>query len=140
MISRWEIFEPGETKPFADRVHITLNRKHVFCMNANVQEMLGRPEAVVLMFDRKENIIGLSAAPITVKGTFRLLPMGRGHSHRIIRASSFCRHFGICLDNTSAFLQPRLDEDGVLLLDLKAITPARARRRSKRKTASGCGG
>jgi hypothetical protein len=137
MIGRWEIFEPGENKPFAERVHITLNRRHIFCLNAKVQEMLGRPEAVVLLFDRKEKIIGVSAAPITVKGAFRLQRMGTSLTHGIIRAAPFCRHFGISLDNTSAFVQPRLDEDGVLLLDLKAMTPAKARRTYKRKLATG---
>ena len=128
MIGRWEIYEEGENKPFAERVHVTLNRKHIFCLNAKVHEMMGRPEAVVLMFDRRENVIGLNPAPPSVNGAFRVRPLARRGGHKIIRAAPFCRHFGIRLDHTSAFIAPTLDRDGVLLLDLNAIAPARARR------------
>lgn len=129
MISRWEIFELGENPPFIDRKHITLNRRHNFCLNWKVFEMLGKPEAVVLMFDKREKVIGINAAPASVKGSFRVQPLGGSGRHKIIRAAPFCRHFGICIGHTSAFIEPRMDEDGVLLLDLKATTPARARKR-----------
>ena len=126
MISRWEVFEEGENKPFSERVHITLNRKHVFCLNANIYEML--------MFDRRENVIGLNPAPAGTKGAFSVRPLGLKGSHKIIRAAPFCRHFGISLDCTSAFIAPTLDRDGVLLLDLKSTMPARARRTYKRRS------
>jgi hypothetical protein len=132
MDSRWEIFEVGENKPFAERVHVTLNRKNVFCLNPKVHEMMGRPEAVVLMFDRLENVIGIRPALPTDRGSFRLHPLTRGSSHKIIRAAPFCRRFGISLEGTSAFLAPVVDRDGVLLLDLKMMTPARARRPYKK--------
>lgn len=127
MISRWEIYEEGETKPFSDRVHVSINRKGVMFVNGNAYQKLGKPEAVVLLFDRKEKIIGLNPAPTSVKGAFRLKDHSKGR-HRIINAAPFCRKFGIRIDATSAFVQPRLDSDGILLLDLKSIVPARARR------------
>ena len=131
-MNRWEIFEEGENKPFAERVHVTLNRKHKFCLNGRVHEMMGRPEAVVLMFDWQERAIGIRPASPTDKGSFRLHPLCRGSRHRIIRAAPFCRHFAICVSSTTAFLEPRVDGEGVLLLDLKATTPARSPRLCKR--------
>jgi hypothetical protein len=131
-MNRWEIFEEGENKPFAERVHVTLNRKHKFCLNGRVHEMMGRPEAVVLMFDWQERVIGIRPASPTDKGAFRLHPLCRGSRHRIIRAAPFCRHFAICVSSTTVFLDPRVDGDGVLLLDLKATTPARSPRLCKR--------
>lgn len=131
MIGRWEICEVGGAKPFAERVHVTLNRRNIFCLNAKVFEMLGRPEAVQLLFDKKELVIGLNPAPMNTKGTFRVQPHTNGGTHRIIHAALFCRQFNIMMDGTSAFLDPRLDNDGVLLLDLKAIMPARSRRKPK---------
>ena len=131
MMGRWEIFEPGENKPFKERVHVTLNRKNIFCLNAKVFEMLGEPEAVVLMFDKKEKVIGLRPARLNSTGTFRVQALGTSPTHKIIRAAPFCRAFNIRMDCTTAFLQPRLDDDGVLLLDLRATVPARARRKRK---------
>ena len=130
MISRWEIYEEGETKPFSDRVHVSINRKGVMFVNGTAFELLGRPEAVVLLFDRKEKVIGLNPAPASVKGTFRLKDHSKGR-HRIINAAPFCRKFGIRIDGTSAFVQPWLDDHGILLLDLKSTVPARARRTRK---------
>ena len=127
MISRWELYEEGETKPFTRRVHISINRKGVIFVNGTAHEMLGRPEAVVLLFDRKEKIIGLNPAPASVKGAFRLKDHSKGR-HRVINAAPFCRKFGIVIDRTSAFIQPGLDNDGILQLDLKSIVPARSRR------------
>ena len=134
MIGRWEIYEAGENKPFKERVHVTLNRKNVFCLNKKVFEMLGEPEAVVLMFDKKEKVIGMRPARPSPTGTFRVHPHTSGTTHKIIRAAPFCRAFNIRMDCTSAFVQPRLDDDGVLMLDLKATVPARARRAPRKLT------
>ena len=131
MTGRWEIYEAGENKPFKERVHVTLNRKNIFCLNAKVFEMLGEPEAVVLMFDKKEKVIGLKPARLNTTGTFRVQPLSTSQTHKIIRAAPFCRAFNIRMDCTSAFLQPRIDDDGVLLLDLRAMVPARAHRARK---------
>jgi hypothetical protein len=38
------------------------------------------------------------------------------------------------MDCTSAFVLPRLDDDGVLMLDLKTTVPARARRAPRKLT------
>ena len=134
MIGRWEIYEAGENKPFKERVHVTLNRKSVFCLNTKVFEMLGKPEAVVLMFDKKEKVIGMRSARISSTGTFRVHRHTARETHKVIRPAPFCRAFNIRMDCTSAFMHPRVDDDGVLLLDLKATVPARARRAPRKLT------
>lgn len=132
MTNRWEIFEMGENKPFSERVHVTLNRKHKFCLNGRVHEMMGRPEAVVMMFDWRERVIGIRPASPNDKGAFRLHPLCRGSRYKIIRAAPFCGHFEIRVEATTVFVDPRVDGDGVLLLDLKAVRPARSRRPNER--------
>lgn len=121
MISHWEIFDAGQTVPSDERMHVTLNYKNVIFLNANMHERLGHPEAVVLMFDKVNSVIGINPAPATLPNAFRVKPQTRGR-HRIIHASPFCRHYGIKVDNTMAFLKPEIDEEGVLRLDLKSTT------------------
>ena len=112
-------------------VEIIADPSRLKILNAKVFEMLGEPEAVVLMFDKKEKVIGLRPARLNSTGTFRVQALGTSPTHKIIRAAPFCRAFNIRMDCTTAFLQPRLDDDGVLLLDLRATVPARARRKRK---------
>ena len=127
MTNRWEIFEDGENKPFSERVHVSLNRKHIFCLNGKVHKMMGQPEAVVMMFDWQERVIGIRPASLRDKGAFRLHPLTRRSRYKIIRAAPFCGHFGISVSATTVFLDPKVDAEGLLRLDLKESAPAKTR-------------
>ncbi len=124
MISHWEEFKPGPTPKLEERLHATLSRKGLIFLNGNIHELMGGPDAVVLLFDKINSVIGLNPVSPNVSNAFRLKPKPPGR-HRIIHASPFCRHYGIAVDNTTVFLNPQIDEDGVLRLDLKATTRAR---------------
>ncbi len=124
MISHWEVFAAGPTVPFEERMHVTLNYKNVIFLNANLHKRLGSPEAVLLLFDKVNSVIGINPAPPTLPNAFKVKPQSRGR-HRIIHAAPFCRHYGIKIDNTTTFLKPEIDDEGVLRLDLKDTTPAK---------------
>lgn len=93
---------------------------------------MGSPEAVVLLFDKVNSVIGVNPAPASLPNAFRIKQKGRGR-HRIIHASPFCRHYGIKVDKTTAFLNPEIDEEGVVRLDLKETSLADRRHRPGRK-------
>lgn len=133
MINHWEVFEDGPTVPLEERIHVTLNYKNVIHINAQLHERLGRPEAAVLMFDKVNSIIGINPAPATLPNAFRLQERPRGR-HRLIHAAPFCRRYGIKIDNTTQFINPEIDDDGVLRLDLRATMPVKKRpyKRNKR--------
>ena len=44
------------------------------------------------------------------------------YRHRVIRASRFCSHYGIRTDRTITFSDVRINEEGILVLDLKTTT------------------
>src|SRR5438132_1365031 len=121
MISHWEEFNAGPTERLDRRMHVTLSPKNVILLNGNMHEQLGKPDAVVLLFDKVNSVIGVrpdipgrgNAFPVTRKGPGR---------HRLIRATPFCRHYGIKVDRVTSFISPDIDADGVLRLDLKATT------------------
>ena len=130
MISHWEEFQAGPTKPLSERLHVTLNRRNVILLNGNIHEKLGSPEAITFLFDKVNSIIGLNPANPNVENAFPVKQKGRGR-HRLIRATPFCKHHGIMVDGTTAFLNPEIDDDGVLRLDLKATTPTTRRGRRR---------
>ena len=133
MIEEWEEFEAGPTPPRSERIHVTLNKRNVILLNGNIHEKLGSPEAVIFLFDKVNSIIGINPASPNMSNAFPVKQKGRGR-HRLIRATPFCKKYGIMLDGTMAFLNPEIDDDGVLRLDLKATTPATRRgRRSQNR-------
>jgi len=129
MLCRWEVFEDGPITAPEDRLHASLSARNDLLLNGNILERLGNPEAVLLMFDRLNEIIGVNPAPPTLPNAFPLKTRKTGR-HRIIHATPFCKRFGIRVDATTTFLTPEIDEDGVLRLDLRAIAavPNRPRR------------
>ena len=120
MLCRWEVFEDGPITAPEDRLHASLSARNDLLLNGNILERLGNPEAVLLMFDRLNEIIGVNPCPPTLPNAFPLKTRKTGR-HRIIHATPFCKRFGIRVDATTTFLTPEIDEDGVLRLDLRAI-------------------
>jgi hypothetical protein len=102
---------------------VTLSRKGEIMVGAKAFEQLGRPEAAVLLYDRRNKVIGLAPAPGDAENGFPLHAKPNGR-HRLIRANIFCRHHGIRVQRTTAFGNVEMDEDGVMLLDLKRMVNA----------------
>jgi len=132
MIIHWEEFSAGPTKPREERMHVTLSRRNVILLNGNVHERLGCPEAVLLLFDKVNSIIGIDPAPASRPNAFPVRTKGRGR-HRLIWASPFCKHFGIKVDRVTAFINAEIDENGVLRLDLRSTTEITRRSGQNRK-------
>jgi hypothetical protein len=132
MISHWEEFEAGPTEPVDRRMHVTLSPRNVIHLNGNIHDRLGNPDAVVLLFDKLNSIIGINPAPASRPNAFPVKMKGRGR-HRQIRATPFCKHYGIKVDRTTLFLNAEIDDEGVLRLDLKATTELN-RSKSKGRT------
>lgn len=111
-------------------MHVTLSPRNVILLNGNVFERLGSPEAVVMLFDKVNSVIGINPVPPSRTNAFRLATKTRGRN-RLIRVTPFCKHYGITVDRTTAFLNPEVDGDGVLRLDLKETIVVDRRRRPK---------
>lgn len=105
MLCRWEVFEDGPITAPEDRLHASLSARNDLLLNGNILERLGNPEAVLLMFDRLNEIIGINPAPPTLPNAFPLKTRKTGR-HRIIHATPFCKRFGIRVDATTTFLTP----------------------------------
>ena len=129
MINHWEEYQAGPTQPMATRVHVTLDRRNVIMLNANLYEQLGKPKAAVLLFDKINSVIGIRPDS---SGRANAFPVKQktGSSGRLIRATPFCQHYGVKVDRTTTFPTAEIDADGVLRLDLKTTTEIGRRRKS----------
>lgn len=118
MAIHWETFKGGPTRAENQDFAITINYKNVLTFNKYAAKMLGNPDAVKLMFEKKESLIGVVASSMKDKDAFPLKPKSGGMNW-VVHTAPFCRHHGIMIDKTERFNRPDIDEQGILRLDLK---------------------
>jgi len=128
----FEIFESGPDVSNTDRVHVTINKSgHIF-LNRRTLDAIGQPDAVTLMYDRRRSIIGVQPTPLNRTNAFPLKKQetGRGKASRgrMVYAKNFCNHYSIRPQETLAFTSPEVNKDGILILDLNAVTSAKKAR------------
>lgn len=121
MSQHWEEFEEGPER--VDDLRVTLDRKGTIMIGARAVERLGRPDFAVLLFDRLNSLIGVKPSNRHARNAYPLVHKMKGR-HRVVRANKFCRHYGIQFERTRAFVSARVDENGVLVLDLKETKAA----------------
>ncbi len=132
MTTRWERFTAGPPEPKAERLYVSLNSSGLILINRKMIEEFGVPDAVVLFFDSKNHIIGLSPAHRELKDAF---PVRRKDGYWFVQIAVFCKHHGIRIEKTEQFVSPEIDNEGMLRLDLTNTVSAAQRnpRRSKLK-------
>ena len=120
MIIKWQAFPigPGNHK---EELHVTLNPKGSILIGARAFEKFGRPEQAVLLFDQTNSLIGIQPTNRHAPNAYPLIRQDKSRrgSYRVIRAHRFCRHYAIRVERTVAFVEPTVDPDGILVLDLK---------------------
>ena len=135
MATHWQTYRGGPTKPWHKVVCISIDRNCAITLNRQAQAMLNYAEAVKLLFDEKDSIIGLLPSSPRDPEAFSL--QTKNLTNRVIYATPFCRHFRISVDRTERFVDPELDNEGILRLDLKRTRNVSVRKR--RGHAAGAG-
>ena len=132
MAIQWDIFRGGQTVPSNERLSVSINAKNVLTLNRYTREILGRPEAVLIMFNKRDMMIGLSSTHAGDPDSFEVKPKGGGANY-VIHIAPFCRHHNIFIERTERFAQPGLTKEGYLTLDLKrTINVSNRRKRIER--------
>ncbi len=122
MFRNWEEFALGP-KDVREEMHVTLDRKGVITIGARAARKFGPYEWAVLLYDKWNGLIGVAPVKAKTENAFPIVNKIKGH-HRVIRAGRFCRYYGIKMPQTTACMA-QLDEDGTLVLDLKATRAER---------------
>lgn len=117
--------------PHAERVHATIDRTGKIFFNQKLHNMMGRPQAIFLYFNRPKDMIILEPAMERTASNAFTLREGNGGA-RLVYASPFFRHFGIRPDGTLRFLTPETDSDGRLYLKLQETITVTRGPRTKR--------
>lgn len=120
MVEQWEEFHAGPKNVESD-LHVTMNSNGVILIGARAFEQMGKPDAAVLLFDKLNSKIGLMPSHERVENAYPMQSKGK-HRHRVLRANRFCRHYGIKIDRTIEFPNAQINDEGVLILDLKTTT------------------
>ncbi len=104
-------------------IYATMNPAgHIF-ITRRTFELLGEPEAFHMLFDKVNTTIGMQPTRKAMKNAYPALCRS-GHGGRVVRAFNFTEEFGIKLHETVRFSGAEIDDDGILVLDLRTVKSA----------------
>ena len=129
-----EKFLGGPTQAFSERVHVTLNGGGQIFLNQKAHKMMGAPQAVYLYFNRVADMIVLERTEVVRGNNTAFLVKSMPGSGRCVWTNPFCKHFGIRIEGTVRFIDPRTDAEGRLYLKLsETVNVSQPKRRGPRK-------
>lgn len=124
----WETFDKRSAAA-SKAPMVSIQRKGPFSVNRAAHELMGSPEAVELLYDREQELIGFKPTSLKSPRAFPVRPQGKNTATLMIAGQSFTRNFGI--DTSTARRFPVEMRDGVLVLDLRGdsveVTGARSK-------------
>ena len=129
----WEECPRGDVMPQYAGFYVTMNPNGDIVMNRATYQMMGEPKAFLLLLDRTNRRIGLKPTGVNMRNAYPVRVSNRAggkkvHGHRLTR------QYQIDLPQTVRFYDARIDEDGILILDLRTakISPRSAGHRANR--------
>lgn len=117
--NRWAILPRGDAARWS-AMYVTLNPVGKIALSRTTHERFGAPEAVLIMYDPLSQSLALRPVAPDEQDAYPIRKYG-ANGGRIIRAYRLLTEFGIQPTATIQFQQPKIDGDGNLVLDLKAI-------------------
>ena len=116
----WTILPRGDVAPHWSGLYITMNRRGSLVISRITHERLGEPAGYIIMFDRFNKRLALKPGKPGEGHVYPARVQGR-RGAKIIRAFRLITEFGIRPPDTIEFLDPKIDLDGKLILDLRNI-------------------
>jgi hypothetical protein len=103
--------------PVSQDPAVTIQKRGTFSLNAPAYAGLESPEAVELLFDREERLIGIRKVDPSTEHAYMVRPLGRGGNNWLVSGRAFTVYYGIPTEVARRW--PGRMDDGVLLVDLK---------------------
>ncbi len=127
-VDELEIFD-RQVAPKSRHPFVTIQAKGSIGINNTAYDLLGKPQAVELLYAPASRVLGLRPAPLTEPRAYVLREQSVGSW--LVSGKAFTEHYAI--DTTIARRYPAILKDGMLLVDLKqegsVATGARFRRK-----------
>lgn len=127
----FEIFQ-RQRPPVSPDPAITIQKRGTLSLNAAAYGALDSPEAIELLYDRDERLVGLRKIDPSAAHAYVVRPLGRGGSNWLISGRSFTGYYGIPTEPARRWAA-HTDGD-MLVIDLKEpgaeVTGSRSPERS----------
>jgi hypothetical protein len=114
----WAVIPRGDVHPSQSGIFVTMNRQGVIYLNGTVWRRMGEPKAFLLMYNQPKSLIALKPTAAAMKNAYPAGKSGR-RGGRVVRAYRLLMTYGIKLPDTVEFKGAEIDQDGVLILDLR---------------------
>jgi hypothetical protein len=120
MAIEWEVFTQSPNVRI-DTIRVSLNKRGLFSLNQKAFESLQNTEKVELLFAKDNKLIGMRPCSPDVAHGLPLKKQGKTKAY-IVRGISYCNYHSVKPKKTLVFNEPKVDEDGVLVLNLKKVS------------------
>lgn len=113
---------------------VTIQKGGHFSLNRAAYEILGTPEAVELLYDRENELIGFQPASPKSPRAYPVKTLGTNATGRLIAGRAFCKYYDIDATVARRF-EVEMHDGGILVIDLKSesnvVTGPRAAMKSR---------
>lgn len=120
MEGEWTTLPRGDVAAHWSGLYVTLNKIGTLAMSRVTHERLGSPEAFMIMWNRFTHRLALKPVVPGSEHAYPARKYGR-RGAKVVRAYRLTTQFGIRPPDLIEFLDPKIDADGQLILDLRDI-------------------
>ena len=99
-----------------------MNRRGIITLSRVAWELLNCAEHCVLLFDRESQTIGIQPQRAAIRDTYPLTPI-RARTSRQVAGAILAHQFGVSFEETLRFVNPMINEEGILELSLATARP-----------------
>lgn len=111
----WTAFDK-RSRPIVDDAFVTIQRRGTFSFNKAARAAIGDADAVELLYDADERLIGFRPVEPSHPRAYALRKQGRANNW-IVGGQAFTKSFKIGTDTAMRYVAAA--QDGVLVVDLK---------------------
>lgn len=123
MKANWEEIPRGDVMPQYAGIYVTMNPAGNIVMSRVTYQMMDEPEAFLILYDKVNNRIGLKPTRMSMKNAYPAR-VGSRSGAKLVRAHRLTRERRIILPHTVQFYDAEINEDGILVLDLRTAKPS----------------
>ena len=118
MRADWQEVPRGDVMAQYAGIYVTMNPAGDIVMSRVTYEMMGEPKAFLILYDKPNNRIGLKPAHLSTRNAYPARVSNRAGA-KMVRGHRLTREHRIILPHTVQFYDADIDEDGILILDLR---------------------
>lgn len=115
--TNFEVFRDRNSKRRNHEATVSISQRGQMHLSGLAHELLGKPEAVVFLYNRSERMIGLRPAANGDEDAYACRLNSRKSATRTVSSSAFIGHIGLATEESRRW--PLIMRDGIGTVDLK---------------------